>query len=277
MKILVVEDDPLIRRSLRELVEAWGYACDDAADGRVGWELLQVCPYDLVLLDLNLPGLDGLSLCRRLRAAGGHQPLVLMLTARDTNLDKVVGLDQGADESMVKPFDPDLLRASRPLTQSLRWGALQLERDGHGARYGTSDLTLTATEHRLLEALLQADGATCSEDQLLSACWNWDDAPGSDSLKSHVKNLRAKLITAGAPPDLVDPAATFTSSPTLQTTRQPKSEIPALGGLEAWMNYASPRVVQPSRSMPVTPVWSGRSSAPAPALGSPPAQPAQRH
>jgi DNA-binding response OmpR family regulator len=213
MKILVVEDDPLIRRALRELVEAWGYACDDAANGVVAWDLLQICPYDLVVLDLNLPGLDGLSICRRLRASGGHQPLVLMLTARDTNLDKVVGLDQGADEYMVKPFDPDLLRASiqallrrasRPITQTLRWGALQLERDGHGARYGAADLILTATEHRLLEALLQAGGATCSKDQLLSACWNWDNAPASDSLKSHVKNLRAKLITAGAPPDLVE-------------------------------------------------------------------------
>jgi len=213
MKILVVEDDPLIRRSLRELVEAWGYACDDAADGTVAWELLRLCPYDLVLLDLNLPGLDGLSLCRKLRAAGGHQPLVLMLTARDTNLDKVVGLDGGADEYMIKPFDPDLLRASvqallrranRPLTRTLHWGALQLARDGHGARYGSAELTLTATEHRLLEALIQAGGATCSKDKLLTACWNWDDAPGSDSLKSHVKNLRAKLSTAGAPPDLVE-------------------------------------------------------------------------
>lgn len=213
MKILVVEDDPLIRRALRELVETWGYACDDAAAGAVAWDLLQACPYDLVVLDLNLPGLDGLSLCQRLRAAGGHQPLVLMLTARDTNLDKVVGLDSGADEYMVKPFDPDLLRASvqallrrasRPLTQTLRWGALRLHRDGHAASYGARELPLTATEHRLLEALLQAGGATCSKDQLLSACWNWDEAPCGDSLKSHVKNLRAKLVAAGAPPDLIE-------------------------------------------------------------------------
>ena len=131
MKILVVEDDPLILSSLREMLEAWGYACDEAADGQLAWELLRACPYDLVLLDLNLPGIDGLSLCRRLRQAGGHQPLLLMLTARDTNRDKVVGLDQGADDYMVKPFDPDLLRAriqallrraDRPLTASLRWG-----------------------------------------------------------------------------------------------------------------------------------------------------------
>lgn len=213
MKILVVVDDPLILTSLREMVEAWGYACDEAADARLAWELLRACPYDLVLLDLNLPGIDGLTLCRRLRQAGGHQPLLLMLTARDTNRDKVVGLDQGADDYMVKPFDPDLLRAriqallrraDRPLTATLRWGPLLLERDGHAARYGERELALTATEHRLLEALLQAAGATCSKERLLQACWNWSDSPGTDSLKTHVKNLRAKLVAAGAPADLVE-------------------------------------------------------------------------
>jgi DNA-binding response OmpR family regulator len=117
MKILVVEDDPLILTSLREMVEAWVYACDEASDGRVAWELLQACPYDLVLLDLNLPGIDGLTLCQRLRQAGG---------------------------------------------------------------------------------------ATCSKESLLQACWNWSDSPGVESLKTHVKNLRAKLGAAGAPTDLVE-------------------------------------------------------------------------
>lgn len=111
MKLLVVEDDPLIQRALRQMVEAWGYACDEASDGEQAWEMARQCPYDLILLDLSLPKLDGISFCRRLRAAGGHQPLILMLTARDTNRDKVVGLDQGADDYMVKPFDPDVLRA----------------------------------------------------------------------------------------------------------------------------------------------------------------------
>ncbi len=152
MKVLVVEDDPLIQASLRELVEAWGYACDEAGDGEVAWELLQACPYDLVLLDLHLPRLDGLALCRRLRQRGGHQPLVLMLTAR----------------------------------------------------FAERDIPLTATEHRLLEALLEAAGATCSKERLLQACWNWSDAPVADSLKTHIKNLRAKLSVAGAPPDLVE-------------------------------------------------------------------------
>jgi DNA-binding response OmpR family regulator len=213
MKLLVVEDDPLIQRSLREMVEAWGHACDGAADGEQAWEMARQCPYDLILLDLNLPRLDGLAFCRRLRASGGEQPMVLMLTARDTNRDKVVGLDQGADDYMVKPFDPDVLRArvqallrraGRPLTRTARWGRLSLDRDGHGACYGEQDLSLTATEHRLLEALIQAAGATCSKDKLLQAAWNWEETPGTECVRTHVKNLRAKLVAAGAPPDLVE-------------------------------------------------------------------------
>ncbi|MFN6340170.1 MAG: response regulator transcription factor [Cyanobacteriota bacterium] len=213
MKLLVVEDDPLIRRSLSEMVEAWGYARDTASDGEQAWEMTRRCPYDLILLDLNLPRLDGLSFCRRLREAGGPQPLVLMLTARDTNQDKVVGLDQGADDYMVKPFDPDVLRArvqallrraGRPLTRTARWGRLSLDRDGHGARFGDQALSLTATEHRLLEALMEAAGATCSKERLLQAVWNWSDTPGTESVRTHVKNLRAKLVAAGAPADLVE-------------------------------------------------------------------------
>lgn len=213
MKILVVEDDPYIRECLRELSEQWGYACDEASNGLLAWELLQICSYDLVLLNLNLPGLDGLSLCRRLRQAGCHQPMILMLTGRDTNRDIVVGLELGADDYLVKPFDPDVLRAhvqallrraDRPITKAMEWGRLQLDCDGHGSRYGKTELELTATEHRLLEALLQAAGATCSKDRLLQACWNWIDSPGSDSVKTHIKNLRAKLVAAGAPVDLVE-------------------------------------------------------------------------
>lgn len=213
MKFLVVDDDPLIRDCLRDLVEAWGYVCDQAADGEVAWHLLRAGGYDLVLLDLNLPKLDGLSLCRRLRQSAGDQPLVLMLTARDTSHDNVVGLDCGADDYLVKPFDPDILRArvqallrraNRPLASTLTWGALELERDGHSAHFADHELHLTGTEHRLLEALLQAAGATCSKERLLQACWSWDATPGTECIKTHVKNLRAKLSAAGAPTDLVE-------------------------------------------------------------------------
>ena len=97
-----------------------------------------------------------------------------------------------------------LRRADRPLIGSLRWGGLALDRDGHAARYGEQPLLLTGTEHRLLEALLQARGSTCSKALLLQAAWNWAESPGSDSVRTHIKNLRAKLAALGAPLDLVE-------------------------------------------------------------------------
>ncbi len=213
MKILVVEDDPVILHSLVELAEIWGYAHDEASDGDLAWEMVRQVEYDLILLDLNLPKLDGLSLCRRVRRSLARQPLILMLTARDTNLDRVAGLDQGADDYMVKPFDPDVLRAriqallrrsTRPFQTSWHWGKLVMEREGHHAGYGGEDLHLTVKEALILESLLQAAGGTCSKEKLLHAAWNLLDSPGEESLKTHVKNLRAKLSAAGAPPDLVE-------------------------------------------------------------------------
>jgi DNA-binding response OmpR family regulator len=213
MKILVVEDDPVILQSLREMAEIWGYAHDEARDGEMAWEMAQHVDYDLILLDLNLPRLDGLSLCRRLRQSLATQPLILMLTARDTNLDRVAGLDQGADDYMVKPFDPDVLRAriqallrraARPFQIGWHWGALVMEGEGHHASYGGEALHLTVKEGLILETLLQAGGGTCSKEKLLNAAWNLLDSPGEESLKTHVKNLRAKLSAAGAPADFVE-------------------------------------------------------------------------
>lgn len=213
MKILVVEDDPLIQLSLRELVKAWGYACDHAEDGELAWELARQYPYDLILLDLNLPRLDGLALCRRLRARLERQPMILMLTARDTSFDKVQGLEDGADDYMVKPFDPDVLRArlkallrraDRPLQTRSHWGPLELERGGQGADYAGRPLALTATEHRILETLLQAAGYTCSKEKILNAAWTLSASPGEESVKTHIKNIRAKLAHVGAPADLIE-------------------------------------------------------------------------
>ncbi len=213
MKILVVEDDPLIRLSLRDMLKAWGYACDHAEDGELAWELALQYEYDLILLDLNLPKLDGLSLCRRLRARLERQPLILMLTARDSSFDKVTGLDEGADDYMVKPFDPDVLRArlkallrraDRPMQLSSHWGPLDLERGGQGAHYGGRPLQFTATEHRILETLLQSGGSTCSKEKILNAAWTLTESPGEESVKTHIKNIRSKLSLVGAPADLIE-------------------------------------------------------------------------
>jgi DNA-binding response OmpR family regulator len=213
MKVLIVEDAPIIRESLLELVQHWGLVAEACGDGTTALELLACSRFDLVLLDLNLPGLDGLEVCRRLRQSKVDQPLVLMLTARDSLDDNITGLDQGADDYLVKPFDPALLkariqallrRATRPMQQEWTWGALQLILDGRSASYAEQDLRLTPKEHGLLETLLKAAGRTCSKDQLIEAVWAWSDVPGDESVKTHVKNLRAKLGHCGAPPDLIE-------------------------------------------------------------------------
>lgn len=213
MKLLVVEDDAIIRDSLCEMLGHWGYACDAAQDGALALELAAALPYDLIILDLNLPKVDGLEVCRRLRQHDHHQPMILMLTARDTSHDSVVGLQHGADDYLVKPFDVHVLRAriqallrraSRPLRNQLSWGGLQLDTDGHTACFAAQDLKLTAKEHLLLEALMTAQGQTCSKEQLLNAAWSWAESPGEESVKTHIKNIRAKLATTGAPADLIE-------------------------------------------------------------------------
>lgn len=215
MKLLIVEDDPLLRASIARMLGQWGYVCDQAADGREGLAMAQAGLYPLILLDLNLPHLDGFSLCRSLRrsAAAVHQPLVMMLTASDSKADKLHGFDQGADDFISKPFDPDLLRvrirallrrSGQPLQSGWRWGALQLEADGHSASYGGLDLRLTAKEHHLLEALIQARGRTCAKQSLLGSAWSWSEDAGEASLKTHIKNLRGKLCAVSAPANLVE-------------------------------------------------------------------------
>jgi DNA-binding response OmpR family regulator len=213
MKVLIVEDDPVIRGAVAELVQHWGLVAEACGDGHEALALLDGSPFDLVLLDLNLPGLDGLEVCRRLRRRPVHQPLVLMLTARDSLDDNVLGLDEGADDYLVKPFEPALLkariqallrRASRPLHEDWHWGGLQLSLDGRTATFHGQDLGLTPKEHALVEALLKAGGRACSKEQLIETGWTWADVPGHESVKTHVKNIRAKLNQAGAPPDLIE-------------------------------------------------------------------------
>jgi DNA-binding response OmpR family regulator len=213
MKILVVEDSTMIRDSLCEMLRHWGYLVESAGDGTMGWELLKWEHYDLVVLDLNLPGLDGIDVCKRLRSKAGPQPLVLMLTARDTIADNVEGLEIGADDYLIKPFDPVLLkarihallrRANRPIHDKWIWGALALKSDGATANYGKHELQLTAKEHLILEDLIKAGGHARSKDQLIRAAWSGLEIPGDESVKTHIKNLRAKLTKAGAPCDLIE-------------------------------------------------------------------------
>jgi len=213
MKLLVVDDDAPLQVALLRLLAQWGYATELAATAAeaLGW--LDRDLFDLVLLDLGLPDRDGISLCRQLRRRSGHQPLVLMLTARDDRNDKVRGFDAGADDYVVKPFDPELLRARlqallrrahRPLQSQLCFGPLQLVAGQTTVLVRGQPHELTRKEALLLEALLRAEGLSCSKAQLLEASADGRRDVGEETIKAHMRNLRAKLSAAGAPPDLIE-------------------------------------------------------------------------
>ena len=213
MKLLVVEDDADLRQALLTLLGQWGYALASAADGPTALELLGREPIDLLLLDLTLPGCDGLQVCRELRRRSGHQPLVVLLTARDGTAHKVLGYELGADDYVVKPFDPPVLRAriqallrrrDRPLRQELCWGPLRLVPGQLSLELAGRRVELTRKEALLLEALLRAQGQSCSKGWLLDASSDGRRDVGEETIKAHIRNLRSKLIGAGAPPDLIE-------------------------------------------------------------------------
>jgi len=213
MKLLVVEDEPTLREALLRLITQWGYAAQAAANGREALDWLELELFDLVLLDLGLPDRDGLEVCRSLRRAARHQPLVLMLTGRDRREDKLAGLDGGADDYVVKPFDPDLLqarirallrRANRPLTTNLSWGSLQLQPGDTMAQLGEHTVELTPKEALILEQLIRAQGGACRKDDLLDGCEDGRRVMGDDALRSHMRNLRQKLSAAGGHANLIE-------------------------------------------------------------------------
>lgn len=212
MQILVVEDDVQLSVSLAEALTAQRYVVDLVRDGESAWERLSAFEYDLVLLDVTIPKLDGIQLCQRLRNHGYALP-VLMLTARDTSSDKVNGLDSGADAYMIKPFNlQELLAQIRALLRRgqvgavpvLTWESLQLNPETYEVQYGRSPIHLTPKEFALLEALLRSGRRVLSRAALVERVWPLQEAPEMDTIKSYIKNLRAKLKAAGAAKDLIE-------------------------------------------------------------------------
>ena len=213
MKLLVVEDDPILGAGLLRLLGQWGYAAEVASSGEEALRWLERLHFDLVLLDLGLPDRDGLAVCRSLRRSSGHQPLVLMLTARDDRRSKLEGLDGGADDYVVKPFDPELLRArirallrraGQPLQRRLCWGPLSLESGQTVAQIDGASVQLTRKEALLLEQLLRAQGASRAKAELLDGLSDGRREVGEDTLRAHVRSLRHKLSSHGAPADLIE-------------------------------------------------------------------------
>lgn len=213
-RVLVVDDEPALREALQSSLEFEGYRVGLASDGLAALETLRREPYDLVLLDVMMPRLDGLTACRRLRAAGNHVP-VLMLTARDAVGDRVSGLDAGADDYLVKPFELDeLLARVRALLRRgalaapavagdgdgvLVYGDLRMDTAGREVARAGEPLELTRTEYLLLELFMIHPRQVLTREQILNQVWGFDFEPSSNSLDVYVMYLRRKTEGVGRP------------------------------------------------------------------------------
>ncbi|MBI4783658.1 MAG: response regulator [Oscillatoriophycideae cyanobacterium NC_groundwater_1537_Pr4_S-0.65um_50_18] len=211
MKILLVEDDEALIAILTRNLAAQHYVVDAVQDGEMGWSYGSTFEYDLIVLDLVLPKLDGISLCQRFRAEGYTTP-ILLLTAQDNSTAKVQGLDAGADDYVVKPFDQaELIARIRALLRRgstqpfplLTCGNLLLDPSTCEVSYGGQPLVLTTKEYELLELLLRDSQHVLSTDEILDRLWSSEKFPSEATVRSHIRRVRHKLVAAGAPPDFI--------------------------------------------------------------------------
>jgi two-component system OmpR family response regulator len=205
MRILIVEDDPVLADGLTRSLRQADYAVDCAPDGTQADHLLTAQTYDLVILDLGLPGLDGLDVLKRLRRRGSSMP-VLVLTARDALPDRVKGLDLGADDYLTKPFDlPELEARVRALIRRgqaggsalLTHGPLTLDTGGRRATLHGAPLELSARELGVLEVLMLRSGRVVNKEQLTAQLYGSDEEVGPNAIEVYVHRLRKKVETAG--------------------------------------------------------------------------------
>ncbi|MFC0041953.1 response regulator transcription factor [Actinomadura rayongensis] len=212
-RILIVDDEPAVRESLAGSLEFEGYRVEEAADGALALDRVAERRPDLIVLDVLMPRMDGLTTCRRLRALGEVMP-VLMLTARDMVGDRVTGLDAGADDYLVKPFELDeLLARIRALLRRtamaapagtepgdvLTFGDLRMDTVTREVTRAGRPLGLTRTEHMLLEMFLLHPRQVLTREQILETVWGFDFEPASNSLDVYVMYLRRKTEAGGLP------------------------------------------------------------------------------
>jgi two-component system response regulator MprA len=206
-RILVIDDDPKIRSVVRRGLVYEGFRVVDAGSGEEGLEKARDQMPDLVVLDVMLPGIDGLEVCRRLRGAG-DEVSILMLTARDEVKDRVEGLETGADDYLVKPFSFEELLARvrallrrRPIQSGevLRFGTLELDVDAQEASRGGRQISLTTTEFNLLVLLMRHPRKVLTRDVIMDRVWSYDFGGESNVLEVYVRYLRNKLEALGEP------------------------------------------------------------------------------
>ncbi len=201
MRVLLVEDDKLLGDGIRVGLRQDGYAVDWIEQGDAALRALATDAFDLLILDLGLPGLDGLSVLRQLRETGNDTP-VLILTARDTVADRIQGLDHGADDYLIKPFDLDelaararaLIRRSKGRSSPvLQHGELRVDPASHQVSYAGKAVDVSPREFALLRVLLENADRLVSRTRLQEALYGWDQDVESNALEVHIHHLRKKL------------------------------------------------------------------------------------
>jgi two-component system, OmpR family, response regulator MprA len=206
MRVLVVDDEPAVRTSLERALKLEGYEVELAGDGAEALRRLAVAAPDAIVLDVLMPNVDGIEVCRRLRAAEDSTP-VLMLTARDAVEDRVAGLDAGADDYLVKPFALEelfarlraLLRRTNGSAAQLRFADLSLDTGTREVRRGERRIELTRTEFLLLELFLRNPRQVLTRSLIFDRVWGYDFGPASNALEVYVGYLRRKTEAGGEP------------------------------------------------------------------------------
>jgi two-component system, OmpR family, response regulator MprA len=209
VKVLIVDDDRALRDALRRALVLAGYEIALAEDGQQALAETAAGAPDAIVLDVGLPGIDGLEVCRQLRGAGDRVP-VLMLTARDAIADRIDGLDAGADDYLVKPFDVGELKArlrallrrtgSEAPPEELEFEELRLDSARHGLAAGDRFVELTRTEYELLELLMRNPRRVLPHALIYDRVWGYDFGPASNALRVYIGYLRRKLDEVGARP-----------------------------------------------------------------------------
>jgi two-component system OmpR family response regulator len=201
VRILVVEDEQRLAELVGQGLRAHHHAVDLTGSGEDALEWVEVATYDAIVLDVGLPGIDGLEVCRRMRRAGVATP-ILLLTARDAIADRVAGLDAGADDYLVKPFAFDELmarlralarRPPEPLSTVLEHGSLRLDPALHRVWHDGQDVTLTGKEFLVLECLIRRPGQVLTRDMIADYVWDYEFANVTNVIDVHIRRLRRKL------------------------------------------------------------------------------------
>lgn len=218
-RILIVDDEPSITEFVSYAMQKEGYQTEIASDGEEALRKIEQQHFDLFILDIMLPGIDGHELCRRIRAKMSTP--ILFLSARDTELNKVVGLELGADDYLAKPFGVrELLARTRALLRrsqgnemvsgnEISAGGITLNEDTHVAQGDKGAIDLTPREFELLACLMRNAGKVVSREDLLHDAWNWEFITETKTVDTHIKRLRDKIESAGYDPKLVETVRSY--------------------------------------------------------------------